>query len=1063
MRNKLNDPIQPADRGGQHDESGGHHADSVFFWSSLVDSLPVHVARKNREGRIIFVNQMFADLVGLPAEEIVGKTDFDFFPPELAEKYRADDSRVMETGEQFTAVEENRSDGETRYVEVRKSPVRDLHGDIVGTQVVFWDVTEKRRTELALEHERYLLRSLMDNVRDSIYFKDRDSKFVRVGRGLAEKFGLANSADLLGKSDADFFSEEHARPARDDELQIMRTGQPILGKIEKETWSDGRVTWCSTSKMALRDEAGAVIGTFGITRDITELKEAEEALARERDLLRTLMDNLPDLIFVKDARGRFITVNAALQRILGVKQLDDVVGKNDADFSPPDLAAQYAADDQTVLSSGHPLTEREEKHVDPDGEELWLLTSKIPIRDAAGNVSGLVGIGRNITKRKRVEEELRKAKEVADAANRAKSDFLANMSHEIRTPMNAIIGMTELLLDTKLSQTQRDYLRMVQESGDSLLSLINDILDFSKIEAGKLELEHEVFEVRECLGDTMKSLALRAHGKGLELAFHVDSNVPEFLTGDVGRLRQIIVNLIGNAIKFTDVGEVVLEVNCRKQSVQQAELYFSVVDTGIGIPPDKCQTIFEEFEQADSSTTRRFGGTGLGLAISSRLVRLMDGEVWVESELGSGSKFQFTARFDVADGTQLKRLRSRPVVVVGTPVLIVDDNATNRRILEEMLNNWGMKPFAVSDAHQGMQVLRDRQGQPDAFRLAVLDVNMPYVDGFTLTEWIRNDADLADTAVIMLTSGGRLGDREKRKNLAVAAHLMKPVKQSELFDSIITVLGVTGVEEDELVTASADSAEAELAPLKILLAEDNLVNQKLALGVLGSKGHQVSVAENGKEAMEMLAADEYDLVLMDVQMPEMDGLEATRQIRAREMETGAHMPIIAMTAHAMKGDRELCLEAGMDDYLSKPIRIKELTTKLITLFGSPQRDVDETPAEQDSGSIDWSEALEAAGGSESLLKEIVQAFLGDLPRLRAATQQAADSEDANALQKAAHELKGSLLFLNAQGPVEQAQSLETLAAGGDLSNVKPTLSALETEITSLSKILREFVAGKLHP
>ncbi len=1058
MPEKVNDPTKRADGGEQFDSEHANHQDSIFFWSSLVDSLPVHVTRKDRSGRIVFVNQMFAALVGLPAEEIVGKTDFDFFPRELAEKYRRDDLRVMETGEPFTDVEENRSDGETRYVEVRKSAVRDIEGRVVGTQVVFWDVTEKQRAELALEHERYLLRSLLDNVRDSIYFKDRDSKFIRVGRGLAEKFGLSNSADLLGKSDADFFSVEHALPARQDELEIMRSGQPILGKIEKETWSDGRVTWCSTSKMPLYDESGKITGTFGITRDITELKEAEVALARERDLLRTLMDNLPDLIFVKDARGRFITINAALQSILGVAQLEDVVGKTDADFSPPELAAQYAADDQQVLTSGGPLTDREERHIDPDGDELWLLTSKIPIRDMDGTVSGLVGIGRNITKRKRAEEELRTAKEVADAANRAKSDFLANMSHEIRTPMNAIIGMTELLLDTKLSQTQRDYLKMVQESGESLLALINDILDFSKIEAGKLELEHEVFEVRESLGDTMKSLALRAHGKGLELAFHVDASVPDFLYGDVGRLRQIVVNLIGNAIKFTDDGEVVLEVNCRGRDDDRAELCFSVRDTGIGIAPEKCQSIFEEFEQADTSTTRRFGGTGLGLAISSRLAQLMEGQIWVESELGRGSIFQFTARFAIADGAELKRIRSRPVVIIGTPVLVVDDNATNRRILAEMLENWGMQPCAVADAHDALQTLRDRHGRPDAFRLAVLDVNMPDVDGFTLTEWIRNDAQLADTAVIMLTSGGRMGDRKKRKKLGVAAHLMKPVKQSELFDAIITVLGVTEVADEQAAPTTEQDEMPSSTPLRILLAEDNLVNQRLAIGVLGSKGHQVSVAGNGKEAIEMLATGEYDLVLMDVQMPEMDGLEATKQIRAEEAETGTHVPIIAMTAHAMKGDRELCLEAGMDDYLSKPIRINELTSKLVTLFDSQELETENSGVQPNSTGVDWSGALEAAGGSEELLKEIIQAFLDDLPRLLMITRQAVTTQDANVLKKAAHELKGSLLFLNADRPTQLAQSLETMAADGDLSTSRDAVSALETEMQGLVASLNDFMA-----
>jgi two-component system sensor histidine kinase/response regulator len=376
---------------------------------------------------------------------------------------------------------------------------------------------------------------------------------------MAEKFGLQDPEDVAGKTDADFFSQEHAQQAMQDEQELMRTGRPIVAQVEKETWIDASDTWCSTTKLPLRDNEGNIIGTFGISSDISERKWAEEALARERDMLRTLMDHLPDLIFVKDNEGRFVTANSAILKTLGAKSLQNIVGKTDFDFFPPELAEHFSQDDQAVIQSGEPLIDREESVIDSEGNESWLLTTKVPLRDEEETVTGLVGIARNITTRKRAEEAMREAKEAADAANRAKSDFLANMSHEIRTPMNAILGMTELMLDTELTPVQRDYLIMVQDSGESLLELINEILDYSKIEAGKLELDHAVFPLRESIGNTMKSLAFRGHSKGLELAFRVHPEVPDLLVGDVGRFRQIVVNLVGNAIKFTEHGEVVLE------------------------------------------------------------------------------------------------------------------------------------------------------------------------------------------------------------------------------------------------------------------------------------------------------------------------------------------------------------------------------------------------------------------------------------------------------------------------------------------------------------------------
>jgi two-component system, sensor histidine kinase and response regulator len=528
---------------------------------------------------------------------------------------------------------------------------------------------------------------------------------------------------------------------------------------------------------------------------------------------------------------------------------------------------------------------------------------------------------------------LRFAKEAAEAANRAKSSFLANMSHEIRTPMNAIIGMTELVLDTKLTPSQSEYLAMVRESADSLLALINDILDFSKIEAGKLELHSGVFDLYEELGNTVKSFGLRAHSKGLELACRISPDAPVRLIGDAHRLRQIVVNLLGNAVKFTERGEVVLEVEVQSQSARDVLLHFAVIDTGIGIPADMLDKVFDAFEQADSSTTRKFGGTGLGLAISSRLAELMEGRIWAESDAGRGSRFHFTARFERPGVNEAGAASEKPARVGDTKVLVVDDNATNRRILEEILGNWGMRPTAASGVREALKLLGEAYQSGKPYDLVLTDANMPELDGFELAKRVDEDKQLGSTVIMMLTSGDRPGDVARCEQFGVAAYLLKPIKQSELFDAIVAALGIVSA-EDDAAKPEAVQGLVQPRPLRILLAEDSLVNQKLAVGVLEKSGHRVTVASDGVEAIAALESREFDLVLMDVQMPKMDGFEATAAIRAKEKLSGGHVPIIAMTAHAMKGDRQRCIDSGMDDYVAKPIRAEQLFQTINALLAT---------------------------------------------------------------------------------------------------------------------------------
>ncbi|HVX09863.1 MAG TPA: response regulator [Pirellulales bacterium] len=934
---------------------------------------------------------------------------------------------------------------------------------------------QQRTAELILSRQELrrqtrVMQSVLHSMGDGVVVADEHGAFLLWNPAAERLIGIGPRHVAPSEWSALYgcYMADGKTPCPSDDLPLARAirGESVDGMelfVRNADVPEG--VWISVTARPLKSDSGERRGGVIVCRDITAAKQAQEAIRAGEDINRTILATAHEAFVAAGPDSVIRQWNKQAELTFGWSAAEAIGRTLTETIIPPRFREAHTAGIERFLATGQgPIFNRrlELTACHRDGHEFPVEITIAPVR--VGDSYLFSAFVHDVTDARRAQQELERAKEMAEAASRAKSAFLANMSHEIRTPMNAIIGMTELLLDTQLTSTQREYLAMVLESGESLLEVINDILDFSKIEAGRFDLDPAPFDLRESLGDTMKSLAVRAHRKSLELACHVDPAVPQFVIGDKHRLRQVVVNLVGNAIKFTDRGEVVLDARCESREDGRIWLHFTSRDTGIGIPQDKQRLIFEAFEQADESTSRRFGGTGLGLAISSRLVELMGGRIWVESVLGKGSEFHFVAAFGLPAEAPRIASPARDITLHDVRILIVDDNLTNCFILEEMVRNWQMQPAALTHPNEAVALLRQRQSEGRPFHVLLLDANMPGTNGLELARQVAAaERELGKMSVILLTSGPSPADADERRQLAISACLTKPVKQSELLDAISESLGGAKLAEPASTAALAAEMRKRLPPLRLLLAEDSLVNQKLALALLVPYGHVVEVAGNGAEAVRKWTGQQFDLVLMDVQMPEMDGLEATRIIREAEKANGRHTPILALTAHAIKGDRELCLETGMDAYISKPVRAPELYAaidRLISQYPGSRtphaaQQADQPTEGASRPALDWNGSLESSGLAEELLAELATLFTAECPESLAQMRAALGQRDSATLARAAHTLKSTAAVFGAQPTVEAAQQMESLARSGNFDQAAGMITQLEAHCERLLAGLAE--------
>ncbi len=920
--------------------------------------------------------------------------------------------------------------------------------------------------------------SIIETALDAVISIDRRGRIVDWNAQAEKIFGWTRQ-EVVGEELARrIIPPEHRSAHRKGLVRYLRTGTgSVLGRRLELTAlrKNGQEFPIELSVVAVQLEDRVLFNAF--LRDITQRNED----ARYRARLAALVDSSYDAIIGRDVTGTITSWNLGAERIYGYSE-EEALGQTASLILPPDAESEEREILQAI-QTGRRLEQFETVRQCKDGRLIPVSVTVSPIEDEQGTVLGSSTIERDFTERKRRQQELLLAKEDAERANRTRAEFLANVSHELRTPMNAIIGMTQLAMGEDLSDDVRDYVQTANESAHSLLTLLNDILDFSKIEAGKFKIESQPFSLRAMFHEALKPLSLRAFEKDLELACDISADVPDELVGDTVRIKQVLTNLIGNAIKFTDTGEVVVAVKLVKKWPHEVRLRFSVRDTGVGIAPEDQRRILEPFTQADASSTRSHGGTGLGLAISNDLVRLMGGRLSVKSELGKGSLLSFQISLPIQSGVGGQPRHARSLQQLrGLPVLVVDDNETNLRIVAENLKNWSMQPVTAQNGEEALDRIDYACESGSPFPLVIIDALMPEMDGYTLSQRICDRADHPPPMILMVSSSDRREFKERESDAAISMYLQKPITQSDLLDAVLMTMNIEyatlpNAQEDE----DDEQASPDNRPLSILLAEDTPANQKVVTSILKKSGHRVTIAADGRQAVSLYRAQNFDLILMDIQMPVMDGFEATAAIRAEQKDSLAATPIIAMTAHAMRGDREKCLAAGMDAYIAKPVDVDELLTLVGTAtdgraeLRAATNPTSNTLSSHDGNGdsavgtaatpsasftpahkiLDFEGAMQRLNGDMGLFKDFVRYFEEDSPTLLATLRAATRSADAAQVAQAAHSLKGLAANFGGERCVSIAGELERRGKAGDLEGSDALVTQLEDAVSQLSAALAD--------
>jgi PAS domain S-box-containing protein len=1083
-------------------EKALHDAEEKY--RSIFENSNEGIFQNTPEGAFVSANPAMARMLGFdsPEELTRGRGDIatqGYVDPTLRVKFQ----QALEENGSVTGFEYEvyRKDDTKIWVSESTRIVRDAGGRALYYEGSAQDITERKRAEV----ERQVISEIVRGVMTTTNLGELlDLAYRSIGKFLyAENCFVAlhdPSTDLvhfefwIDKFDPSPppqpVGEGHTRTS-----YVLRTGQPLLLTDELKTrlFEQGEVKESGSDSASW---LGVPLRTPTRTLGVLALQHYEVKNAysqRDLEFLSSVGDQIALAIERKQADQTLQRSEARLaeaQRVARVGSWEwDLITKkltwSDEEFrllgfSPgafeptyehylasvhPDERHEIVTGDDAGLSHKNSLGS-DTRVVWPDGQVRILHNCENTLADETGKIIRLFGTSQDVTELRQKESELQLAKSAAEAASRTKSEFLANMSHEIRTPMNGIIGMTELALETRLNREQRDYLGMVRSSAHSLLGLINDILDFSKIEAGKLELESIDFGLRDCIGGMIKPLGIRADQKGLELLADISADVPDHLVGDPMRLRQILINLTDNAIKFTTDGEVVVRVINQAAPNGESHLHFSVSDTGIGIPPEKQSAIFEAFAQADGSTTRTYGGTGLGLSIASQLIRKMHGRIWIESKVGEGTTFHFTARLGVRHTPSPAMQRADPGDLEGLRTLVVDDNAVNRRLLQDMLSNWRMRPTVVESGARAMEEMVRATKANAGYQLVLVDALMPEMDGFALAEKIQQEPALSGATLMMLSSAMPGGTAERCCELGIAGLLTKPVTQSDLLDAILLAINGNGQATETDRADRFDECAPKGSSLRILLAEDNVINRAVATGILEKQGHSLVHAGNGREVLRAFRDETFDLILMDVQMPEMDGFETTRHIRELEANTDRHLPIVAMTAHAMAGDRERCLAGGMDDYVAKPIRKDDLLRVLALYCGAAATIVPKSIAEPPSGTngsapslFTHQELLAECDDDEELIGRVIALFNENTPQILDAIRESIAQRDGAALARSAHKLLSSIGAFGAKNALALAVRLEECGQYNDFAGAQERLADLEREINQIYATLADFAGA----